>query len=303
MHEVDDRPMSLWARIHVAAMRAARDKRAFEGAANTRRRALSRQRRGDRPPTLLTRMVRDVTRAQVAGMTVWTVRPRRQPARVRVLYLHGGGYVHPLTPDYWRLVRALSGAPAEVVVPAYPLAPGATADEVVPRLLEVVRDPGGLPTVVMGDSAGGALTLVLAQQVRDTGGVQPARLVALCPWLDATLDEATVRDLESSDPMLAESGLRAAGRWWAGGRDPADPLVSPLFGGLGDLAPLDVWIGDRDILRPAVDELERRAPGSALRLTVHEVPSMFHVWMTHEIPEARRTRRDLVRLVAAQAED
>ncbi|HEY9564986.1 MAG TPA: alpha/beta hydrolase fold domain-containing protein, partial [Nocardioides sp.] len=114
-------------------------------------------------------------------------------------------------------------------------------------------------------------------------------------------DEDTVRDLELADPMLAESGLRAAGRWWAGRRDPDDPLVSPLFGELAGLAPLDVWIGDRDILRPAVDELERRATVDGMSLAVHEVPAMFHVWMTRQIPEARRTRRALTALVAQAA--
>lgn len=275
-------------------MRVARDKRAFEGARNTRLRALRSQAEGDRPPTRLTRLVRAVETTREHGLTTWIVRPRRDAPRVRVVYLHGGGYIHPLTPDYWRLVRALATTPAEVVMPAYPLAPAATADDVVPRLLELVRTPSDLPTVVMGDSAGGALVIVLAQQLRDAGDEQPAGLIALCPWLDATLDEDEVSSLESSDPMLAESGLRAAGRWWAGQRQPDDPLVSPLFGVLNGLAPLDVWIGDRDILRPAVDELERRASGADLRLAIHEVPAMFHVWMTHWFPEAQRTRRALI---------
>lgn len=85
---------------------------------------------------------------------------------MRVLYLHGGGYVHPLTRDYWRLVRALSAAPAEVVVPAYPLAPAAHVDDVVPRLVDLARELGDLPLVVVGDSAGGALSLVLARHLR-----------------------------------------------------------------------------------------------------------------------------------------
>jgi len=301
---LDDRPPSLLTRAYVRAMWLARDKQAFEGEQQTLRTARERQRSGDHPPTRLTRLRARVTQATEDGMTTWTVRPRRARPVARIVYFHGGGYVHPLSPDYWRLVRALASAPAEVVVPAYPLAPQATVDEVLPRLLDIAEGDTGrgtLLTVVMGDSAGGALALVVAQQLRDAGRQQPAAVVALCPWLDATLSEDAVQDLEAADPMLAESGLRAAGRWWSGERGPEDPLVSPVHGRLDGLPPLEVFIGDRDILRPAVDDLARRADEQHADLRVHEVSAMFHVWMTRAIPEARRTRRRLVQLVREHA--
>ena len=302
MHwEVDDRPATLYSRAYMAGMWLSRDKRAFEGAAKTLHTARKRQRSGDRPPTRLTRLTTRVCTGTVAGMTVWSVRPRRAAPVARVVYLHGGGYLHPLTADYWRLVRALVTAPAEVVVPAYPLAPGATVDEVMPRLLDVeatvARSAPELPTILMGDSAGGALALAMATQLRDQGVRAPAALVALSPWLDATLDEEAVQELEASDPMLAESGLRAAGRWWAGLRGPSDPLVSPVRADLHGLPAVDIYIGERDILRPAVGDLADRADREGLDLRVHEVTAMFHVWMTRLIPEGRRTRGELVRLV------
>lgn len=298
--DVDDRRATLIARAYVLGMRAARDKQVFEGAQHTLRTARDKQHKGDRGPTLWTRLRCRVSTSSVAGMTVWRVRPRGGLPDARVLYVHGGGYVHPLTPDYWRLVRALVSSSIEVVVPAYPLAPDATVDDVLPRLLELYEDldPARVPTVLMGDSAGGALVIVMAQQVRDVQRVpSPAGVVALCPWLDATLDESAVADLESTDPMLAESGLRAAGRWWAGARTPSDPLVSPLNGDLAGLPPLDVVIGDRDILRPAVDDLADQARRVGAMVHVHEVPAMFHVWITRLIPEGRRMRSTLGAIV------
>jgi hypothetical protein len=46
------------------------------------------------------------------------------------------------------------------------LAPDATVDDVLPRLTALVRKTArdGLPTVLMRDSAGGALVLVLARR-------------------------------------------------------------------------------------------------------------------------------------------
>ncbi|MGJ9413209.1 alpha/beta hydrolase fold domain-containing protein [Aeromicrobium sp. CF4.19] len=298
----DDRPMTWWTRLYVLGMRLARDKRAFEGEDHTRETALEKQRKGDAAPTALTRTVCRVRREVRDAMVVWGVEPRRRPVERVVLYLHGGGYIHPLTSDYWRLVRSLVAARARVVVPCYPLAPGATLDDVAPRLVDLVpRDDVAttLPTVVMGDSAGGALALVVARRCADAGGSSLASVIALCPWLDAELDDSEVAELESTDPMLAESGLRAAGRWWAGRRSPGDPEVSPVALRLEGLPPLDLFIGDRDILRPAVDRLAdrvRSAPG--VHLSVHETSAMFHVWMTRAIPEGRRTRRRLAHLLA-----
>jgi len=293
--------MSRRARAYVRGMWLARDKEAFEGAEHTREVALERQRRGDAPPTRLTRLACAMRSETVAGMRVWVARPRRRTPRVRVLYLHGGGYVHPLSADYWRLVRALVRAPAEVVVPAYPLAPDHTVDEVLPRLVQVASyaaEPASdLPLVIMGDSAGGALSLVVTRRLVDGDGPVPTRVVTLCPWLDATLDEEQVSDLEATDPMLAESGLRAAGRWWSGPRPATDPEVSPVRMRLDGLPPVDLFIGERDILRPAVDDFARRCDQAGADLTVHEVPAMFHVWMTTPVPEGRRSRGQLRRLL------
>lgn len=301
--DVDDRRPTPFTRAYVRGMWHHRDKEAFEGTAHTLEAAVHRQADGDAPPSAWTRLRCEVRTREVAGMTVWTARPRRTPPRVRVLYLHGGGYVHPLTPDYWRLVRALVGTPAEVVLPAYPLAPGATVDAVLPALLEVARVTAGrdeLPLVVMGDSAGGALTLEVGRLLDHPG---PALGVAISPWLDATLADPEVADLEASDPMLAESGLRAAGRAWAGHRSPLDPLVSPLEGPLDGLPPVHLLIGDRDILRPAVDDLADRARADdTVELHVHEVRAMFHVWVTRFIPEAARARRRIVGLLREVAD-
>lgn len=305
---VDDRPLTAYTRLYERGMWLHHDKAEFEGAAHTMRVAHERQRRGEAPPTRLTRLRTRVHRSELAGLTTWTVRPRRSEPVARVLYLHGGGYVHPLSADYWRLVRALVRAPAEVVLPAYPLAPEATVDEVLPMLAQVYaeahRDRPGLPTVLMGDSAGGALVVSLATWLRDerpgtaVGSPAPARVVALSPWLDATLDEDQVADLEVTDPMLAESGLRAAGRAWAGPPGPQRPEVSPVHASLRDLPPIDVYVGAHDILRPAVDVFSQRAAADGARLTVHERTAMFHVWMTRAIPEAGWTRRELSDLVA-----
>lgn len=308
--DVDERAATPYTRLYVAGMWLSRDKAAFEGERHTLAKARDEQRSGDAPPTWLTRRRTLAREERVDGMTVWVVGPRAVAPRSRVVYVHGGGYIHPLSKDYWRLVRRLTRVPAEVVVPAYPLAPDSTVDDVLPRLVDLAAGtaagalPGTdvpLPTVLMGDSAGGALVLSMARLLTDRGR-RPSGVVALSPWLDAVLRDDAVPGLEATDPMLAESGLRAAGRWWAGPRrSPEDPLVGPVDLDLDGLPPVDVYIGAHDILRPAVDHLAERAAGSDVDLHVHEAAAMFHVWMTRPIPEGGRTGRELVEIVRRRA--
>ena len=81
-------------------------------------------------------------------------------------------------------------------------------------------------------------------------------------------------------------------------RSVEDGLPTVLMGdSAGGALALDLFIGDRDILRPAVDVLTERVQDARVDLHVHEVTSMLHVWMTRAIPEARRTRTQLVELV------
>ena len=65
---------------------------------------------------------------------------------------------------------------------------------------------------------------------------------------------------------------------------------------------VDLFVADRDILRPAVDLFCQRAEQAGVDLRVREVTAMFHVWMTRLIPEAARTRRELVGLLREVAE-
>jgi hypothetical protein len=63
---------------------------------------------------------------------------------------------------------------------------------------------------------------------------------------------------------------------------------------------LGVYVGDRDILRLAVDTSVEHAGRDGATLRFHEVSSMFRVWMTRAIPEGRRTRKELAGLVGTQ---
>lgn len=268
-------------------------------------RSVARQGSGA-PVTRAVRRVAIVEEARVGEVRVVTLRPRRAPSGVHVVYLHGGAYVHPVLTTHWNLLaRLVRASGAVVTVPLYGLAPAHDVDEVLPLLdavLEDVRRASPSRVVVAGDSAGGALALVAAMRERDAGRPVPDALVLFSPWVDALLDSAEVEEVARIDPMLGRDGLVAAGRWWAGDRDPASPEVSPVRGDLSGLPPVSAYAGDRDLLTPDVKRLVRGVTAAGGRAELRLYRGAFHVFVGAPwTPEARRALRHAASVVRGDA--
>ncbi|POX42277.1 lipase [Streptomyces sp. Ru73] len=257
------------------------------------------------PPRRLDRHCR-VTAHFRHGWPCYEVAPRDAAARVQVLYLHGGAYIEEIGDNHWNLIEQLAttGA-ARVVVPVHPLAPRGTASAVVPDLTALagrLTGDGELPTVFMGDSAGGGLSVTLAQRLRDTGGTPPAELVLISPWLDAVLDNPGIEPLQPHDPMLGVEALRYCGSLWAGELDLAHPWVSPVRGSLAGLPRTTVFAGTRDILTADARGFRDRASAEGVDVDFTEEPGQIHVYPLWPTPEAHRARRHLLATLPARAE-
>jgi monoterpene epsilon-lactone hydrolase len=225
--------------------------------------------------------------------TLWPAGTDAPPGRA-VLYLHGGGYVHPSNAWHWRFVTRLADAlGARAVLPAYPLAPEFTVEDSFEAMLEVYdevadRSPEGV--ILVGDSAGGGYALALAEALRDRGGVQPQRLVLIAPWVDLTGNAPGTLEAAARDPWLSYPHLSIYAAFWAGTDDPdglADPRVSPGLGDLAGLPPTLMLCGSRDLLQPGCDALFARADLADWPLEYAVAPGLIHVYPLLPIPEAR----------------
>lgn len=247
----------------------------------------------------------DISEFASRGYPVVTIEPKggARPGAPHLLYLHGGGYVMDIAAVHWDAVMDLcERLGASATVPLYPLAPEAKAAEVLDAMRalygELADRYGADHLTVMGDSAGGGMTLALAQMLRDEGATLPASLVLYSPWLDATGTAEGQRAIEPRDGMLAVSGLEACGDMYRGELAVDDPRVSPLFGELAGLPPMAVFSGTSDILlvdgRRLVERLA--APGMPDHI-YREYDDMCHVWMLLPIPEAKRARGETVEFI------
>jgi acetyl esterase/lipase len=91
----------------------------------------------------------------------------------------------------------------------YPLAPEHTWSEAMAfnesLYLDMAREHGAENIIVTGDSAGGGMSLLLAQSLRDQGKPQPAALALFSPVLDLSASGEDQPALEHRDPTVTIS--------------------------------------------------------------------------------------------------
>lgn len=244
-----------------------------------------------------------VSTHRVRGRDVHVVRGPGHTASAAgaVVYLHGGAYTNEVVDQQWAFVAALAARTGvEVHVPIYGLAPHHTASEAVDLVAEVVHGlvAQGRSVVLLGDSAGGGLALVAAQQAAPAVRQRVAGLLLIAPWIDLTMANPAVDAIEPTDPWLTRAGLHPIARSWAGDLALDDPVVSPLFGDLTGLPPVEVWVGTRDITAPDCRELERRMPDGAA-FALHVEDGAIHDYPLLPTPEGRAASREIGERVTA----
>ena len=246
----------------------------------------------------------DAALKNVGGWPVYyTARSAKPDAGNYVLFLHGGGFVKEIVRAHWRIIGDLTRhAGVRCVVPIYPLAPRATARDVVPStgklLRKLLEDAGAAKVAVVGNSAGANLAVAAAQWLRDSGYPQPDRLLLISPGLDASISRPEQMAIAAFDPVQDIPGIREAARLYAGDLDVAHPYVSPLNGDFHGLAPMVVFSGTLDLFYPDCIDLSAKARAAGVAIELHLRRGQPHNYAGLPTPEGREAREIIRRAVS-----
>jgi monoterpene epsilon-lactone hydrolase len=225
-----------------------------------------------------------------------------------IYYLHGGGYIsgsaktgRPLTAP---LARQMG---VRIFSLDYRLAPEhrfpAGLDDAVAGyrwLLSTGIDAKNIS--VMGDSAGGGMTLALALRLREAGEPLPACLVCLSPWTDMTGNSKSIAVNADRDPMFVAEDIHRYADAYLGNQSPLDPLASPLLSDLPGLPPMLIQVGRNEVLLDDARSLDAkvRAAGGSSQLHIYEaVPHGWHFGAPF-VPESRAALREIAEFIERQ---
>jgi monoterpene epsilon-lactone hydrolase len=232
-----------------------------------------------------TPLIHDVVLGSVYESNVrgWWVRPQHAEPGRAILFLHGGGYVQGSAKAYRGFVsQIVSRARIPALVIDYPLAPEATvpvAPETAMAAWRWLVAQGFNQVAIVGDSAGGGLTLVtLAELTKKPHGAAPIAGVVFSPWVDLAFTGASMKDPAVADPLIGYDYLQDCARKYLGSADSHYALASPLFGDLRGLPPLLIQVGtDERLLDDAKQYADRaRQAGVSVELEIFE--GMHHVF-------------------------
>ena len=227
------------------------------------------------------------SRLQAGGLPIMRLRQATAagagPAdRDAVLYLHGGGFEiggGEMYAGFASRIAALTGA--DVYLPDYRLAPEHTqpaptddAFAAYRMVLELGHEPGR--TAIVGDSAGGGISVSTTRSLGEMGLPAPAALVLISPWLDLSLSGASVAAVGDRDPMISRRWLTGAARNHAAGLQLDDPRVSPLFAQLRTLPPTLVQVGSEEILLDDSTRFADRAYAAGVDVELQRYDGLFH---------------------------
>ena len=228
----------------------------------------------------------------------WVLAPGADPD-VRLLYLHGGGYVSGSGAFYLPLAAHLSAAAGcAVLLPDYRLAPehpfpAGLEDCVASHQWLLATGPAGpapaQATFVAGDSAGGGMTLAVLLALRDGNLPLPQGGIALSPFTDLTLSGDSIRSEAGLDPIMAPQCLPDFVTRYVPDGNVRDPLASPVFADYTGLPPLLIQVGEHEIIRDDSVRAAAKAQADGVAVTLEGWAGMFHVFPSHEplLPEAR----------------
>jgi acetyl esterase/lipase len=222
------------------------------------------------------------------------------PKSTTLVYLSGGAYIYQPTGMHLDFAAKMAERlDAELLLPAYPVAPHATAEqanaELVQMYQELVAQRPEQRIVLMGDSSGGGLALSMAQQIQ-AAGLRPADFVVMIsPWLDISMSNPDITaERDAGDYMLDAEALAYVGQVWAGELPLDDPRISPINGPLKGIGELIMVGSDNELFIPDMHLLVKYAEQQGAILHYHEYPNLFHDFTVLSVPESKTSITDIV---------
>lgn len=244
---------------------------------------------------------------ELGGMDAAWMRLEREHKRRRViLYCHGGGYTSGGLGFSKVLASKLCRATGmDVLAFDYRLAPedpfpaaiedGQAAWDYLMRLGFGARD-----VILAGDSAGGNLSLVLCLRLREEGRLLPGAILLMSPWTDMTMTGESMLERAEIDPALTPEYIRAVREAYAGGLDPAQPQLSPLYGDFRGFPPTLIQVGTHEILYSDAERLAERMRAAGVECRLEVWDNMWHDFQMYPSKTAANAMQNMAYFLLEQ---
>ncbi len=205
--------------------------------------------------------------------------PTARSSEAIILYLHGGGYAFHAASSQRFAAMLAHRCGAHLFAPDYRLTPEhphpAQAEDALAAWRYVTGRTTPNKIVVVGDSAGGHMALMLLLALSKINLQQPALCIALCPWTDIGNRGASLFENDRYDLVQSWMALRF-GEWLDPGARFGRVALSPVSHNYRGLAPIYLQVGGREILRDMVRDFAEAQKERGADVMLDVWPDMPH---------------------------
>lgn len=231
-------------------------------------------------PTKSLKKIANIEKYKIGKNILYKIMPKENiKSDFNILYFHGGAYSGALTKEHWDFAeRIFKDTGANILIPDYPLIPKHTYKDVfdmADKVYEKYIDNENF--VILGDSAGGGIGLALAQKLGIENKKMPSKIVLISPWLDITMKNEEIDQVQRYDKCLNKVALKVAGDLYCGKTSPDNYLVSPINGQADKIENIFIFTGTYDILNPDVAVFKEKIKGK--KLFIYEKDGAPHNWL------------------------
>ena len=236
----------------------------------------------------------------------WVVAPAADPT-LRLLYLHGGGFVSGSGANYLPLAAEISAAAGcAVLLPDYRLAPEhpfpAGLEDCISAYQWMLENGSDGPSparavFIAGDSAGGGLTLSTLLALRDRGLPLPAGGIALSAFADLTLASESIRSQAETELYMHPSCLPRFVELYTTPGEAKNPLVSPVFGDYTGIPPLLLQVGEYEVIRDDSLRVAESACAHGVQVQLEVWQGQVHVFQIRGLPESHEAVAHITRFI------
>lgn len=244
----------------------------------------------------------DLTQLEIQGRNVYKIVPKDETGDMHVVFFHGGGYAHESSINHFLMInKFIAKSGCRVTFVEYPLVPEANVHKTLDMVMETYEHLVSVYPehrfVLMGDSAGGGLALVLSLLIKQRALKKPEKLVLISPWLDIGMTNPEIHEYDSRDLILNLKALEDVGSRYAADLQKTDFRVSPIYGDLNDLGEIFILYGTEEVLKPDCDKLCEMSDlnGTHIRCSIYD--GMQHDWPIMPLPEQEEALDEIVAFI------
>ena len=236
----------------------------------------------------------------IQNRTVVTFRSSAAYQGKHIIFLHGGAYTAEVKKGHWWMVeQIIMRLDCSISFIQYPLAPEYNYKQAHAMLHKAyseltIKYPNDR-FCLLGDSAGGGFCLAFAQSLRENSQKKPEKTALLSPWIDLSMSNSEIKELEQKDLLLSAKTLKKCASWFADGLDTKSPVLSPLYGNMNNLVSVAVFVGTHELFISDCRLLKQKIENSNTTLFYKEYVGMQHDWMLFPIKERDILLQDLLR--------